>query len=132
MTVLGREDTELLVRLLSAIGLFVRPRPTPSSQTRARVHSSTHEEELMDQAVVQFQKAAARENRDRAAPSSAARITMGRARSVEPRSPPPATRSAKPPAWSASIRVHIFCVRSTRQSADLGRLRSLKTCSRQP
>jgi hypothetical protein len=29
------------------------------------VHSSTHEEELMDQAVVQFQKAAARENRDR-------------------------------------------------------------------
>jgi len=86
----------------------------------------------MDQAVVQFQKAVARENRDRAAPSSAARITMGRARSVEPRSPPPATRSAKPPAWSASIHVHIFCVRSTRQSADLGRLRSLKTCSRQP
>lgn len=36
------------------------------------------------------------------------------------------------PAWSASIRVHIFCVPSTRQSADLGRLRSLKTCSRQP
>jgi hypothetical protein len=29
-------------------------------------------------------------------------------------------------------RVHIFCVPSTRQSADLGRLRSLKTCSRQP
>ena len=57
-------------------------------------------------------------------PSSAARITMGRARSVEPRSPPPSTRSAKPPAWSASIRVHIFCVPSTRQSADLGRLRS--------
>ena len=67
-----------------------------------------------------------------AAPSSAARITMGRARSVEPKSPPPSTRSAKPPAWSASIRVHIFCVPSTRQSADLGRLRSLKTCSRQP
>ena len=36
------------------------------------------------------------------------------------------------PAWSASIRVHIFCVPSTRPSADLGRLRSLKTCSRQP
>ena len=31
-----------------------------------------------------------------------------------------------------SIRVHIFCVPSTRQSADPGRLRSLKTCSRQP
>jgi transposase IS66 family protein len=34
--------------------------------------------------------------------------------------------------WSASIRVHRVCVPSTRQSAHLGRLRSLKTCSRQP
>jgi hypothetical protein len=41
-------------------------------------------------------------------------------------------RGCGAPAWSASIRVHIFCVPSTRQLADLGRLRSPKTCSRQP
>ena len=34
--------------------------------------------------------------------------------------------------WSASIRVHRVCVSTTRQLADQGRLRSLKTCSRQP
>ena len=107
----GRRD----VAAALGVALWSLYRWTRASEERARFHQ------------VQIARPAVRSSG-----ASAARITMGRARSVEPRSPPPATRSAKPPAWSASIRVHIFCVPSTRQSADLGRLRSLKTCSRQP
>jgi hypothetical protein len=56
-------------------GSIVRPRRTPLVKPIKVVHSFSTEEELMDQGLVQFRRAAARENRGRRGPQRPSRAS---------------------------------------------------------